>query len=69
MGVIERVDDSKEIIVAGNNDLALNIVELLSHRHFVTLVGPEATEIVGRQFQTLKSLPQVTEPSICRNHR
>ena len=58
--------DSKEIIVAGNNDLAFNIVELLSHRHFVTLVGPEAAEI--SRFSVPDNVEiitgQVTEPSI-----
>lgn len=34
----------KDIIVAGNNDLAFNIVELLSHQHFVTLLGPSIVE-------------------------
>lgn len=58
--------DSKEIIVAGNNDLAFNIVELLSHRHFVTLVGPESAEISRFSFPDNVEIisGQVTEASV-----
>lgn len=58
--------ETKEIIVAGNNDLAFNIAELLSHRHFVTLVGPDAS-VIGR-FSYPDNIEiisgQVTEPSV-----
>lgn len=58
--------ETKDIIVAGNNDLAFNIAELLSHRHFVTLVGPDVSVI--NRFSHPDHIEiisgQVTEPAV-----